>query len=103
MTSRNSSAAGLLTLVAVLLVTPCGAPASGDNGLAAEVDQTYILVTGRRLPFLYAISLEDAVIPANTLTENAIVGRSKVALDGLNGRPLGDPANLVVKSFWPVE
>jgi DNA-binding beta-propeller fold protein YncE len=57
---------------------------------------TYILATGRRLPYLYAISLADAVNPENTNTANAIVSRSKVALDRLDGRPLGDPANLVV-------
>jgi DNA-binding beta-propeller fold protein YncE len=57
---------------------------------------TYILATGRRLPYLYAISLADALDPANDLTANAVISRSKVALDRLDGRPLGDPANLVV-------
>ena len=68
------------------------------TGGAQEVDdeQTYVLATGRRLPFLYSISLADALEPANNNTANAIVGRSKVALDRLDGRPLGDPANLVV-------
>jgi DNA-binding beta-propeller fold protein YncE len=61
------------------------------------VDQSrYILATGRRLPYLYVISLEAALNPANDRTPNAIVGRSKVAAEALDGRLLGDPANLVV-------
>ena len=62
----------------------------------AAGQSTYVLAAGRRLPYLYAISLDAALDPANDHTSNAIVGRSKVALDGLDGRPLGDPANLVV-------
>ena len=96
MTSRHSLADCWPMILAILLVTPRGALAAEGDVLVAEDDQTYILATGRRLPFLYAISLEDAVNPANDLTANAIVSRSKVALDGLDGRPLGDPANLVV-------
>ena len=57
---------------------------------------TYILATGRRDPRMYAISLKDALRPANNGTPNAIVSRSKTALDRLNGRPLGDPAIVVV-------
>ncbi|MEQ9593171.1 MAG: hypothetical protein RLN86_11245 [Cyclobacteriaceae bacterium] len=56
----------------------------------------YILVTGRRLPYVYAISLEAALDPANHNTSNAIISRSKVALDRLDGQLLGDPANLLV-------
>ena len=56
----------------------------------------YILATGRRLPYLYVVSLEAALNPANDRTSNAIVGRSKVATEALDGRLLGDPANLVV-------
>ncbi len=89
MTSRNLLAKRWIALVAILQVLPAGA-------LAAEDDETYILVAGRRLPYLYAISLGDALDPANNLTANAIISRSKVAMDGLDGRPLGDPANLVV-------
>lgn len=82
--------AGLwIVLITALDVTSVGA-------FAAEDDETYILAAGRRLPYLYAISLSEALDPGNDLTGNAIVSRSKVALDGLNGRPLGDPANLVV-------
>ncbi len=61
------------------------------------IDQdTYILVAGRRLPFVYAISLEAALDPVNNNTSNAIISRSKVALDRLDGQLLGDPANLIV-------
>jgi len=56
----------------------------------------YILATGRRLPYLYVISLDAALDPANDRTAKAIVGRSKVATEALDGRLLGDPANLVV-------
>ena len=56
----------------------------------------YILATGRRLPYVYVISLDAALDPANDRTSNAIVGRSKVATEALDGRLLGDPANLVV-------
>ena len=78
-----------IPLIASLLAALCGAQ-------EVEEEETYILATGRRLPYLYAISLADAVEPANNHTANAIVSRSKVALDGLDGRLLGDPANLVV-------
>ena len=56
----------------------------------------YILAAGRRLPYLYAISLDAALRPANDRTSKAIVSRSKVAAEALDGRLLGDPANLVV-------
>lgn len=56
----------------------------------------YILATGRRLPYIYVISLDAALDPANDRTSKAIVGRGKVATEALDGRLLGDPANLVV-------
>ena len=62
----------------------------------ALADNTFILATGRRDPRIYAIDLEQALKPKNNNTPNAIVSRSKVALDRLDGRPLGDPANIVV-------
>lgn len=55
-----------------------------------------VLVAGRRLPYLYAISLDAALDPANDQTANAVIGRNKVALDRLDGQLVGDPANLVV-------
>ncbi|MEQ8314898.1 MAG: hypothetical protein RL839_05505 [Gammaproteobacteria bacterium] len=59
-------------------------------------EDTYILATGRRLPYLYSISLSAALDPANNNTSNAIISRNQVALPHLDGRLLGDPANLVV-------
>ena len=70
-------------------------------GAAIDAQRTvgqgrYILATGRRLPYVYAISLDAALDPANDRTSKAIVSRSKVAIEALDGRLLGDPANLVV-------
>lgn len=79
----------LTLVVGALLATVCGAQEAVSRS-------TYILATGRRLPYLYAISLDRAVAPANDNTPNAIVSRAKVALDRLDGQLLGDPANLVV-------
>ena len=56
----------------------------------------FILATGRRDPRMYAIHLKEALKTPNNNTPNAIVSRSKVALDRLDGKPLGDPANVVV-------
>ena len=61
-----------------------------------QADNTFILATGRRDPRIYAIDLEQALKPENNNTSNAIVSRSKVALDRLDGRPLGDPANIII-------
>lgn len=79
----------LTLVIAALLATVCSAH-------EAVSQSTYILATGRRLPYLYAVSLDRAVDPANDNTPNAVVSRAKVALDRLDGQPLGDPANLVV-------
>ena len=89
MASRSSLFQCVILMVVPLLPAPCGAQ-------EGEAQTTYILATGRRLPYLYAISLNDAIDPANNNTSNAIVSRSKVALDRLDGRLLGDPANLIV-------
>jgi DNA-binding beta-propeller fold protein YncE len=62
----------------------------------AFADKTYILATGRRDPRMYAIDLKKALRPENQNTSNAIVSRSKVAPDRLDGRPVGDPANIVI-------
>lgn len=56
----------------------------------------YILATGRRLPYLYVISLDRALDPVNDGTPGAILTRNKVALDRLDGQLLGDPANIAV-------
>ena len=62
----------------------------------ALADNTYILATGRRDPRMYAIDLQKALRPENNNTPNAIVSRSKTAPDRLDGKPLGDPANIVI-------
>ena len=62
----------------------------------AFADDTYILATGRRDPRMYAIDLKEALKPENDKTPNAIVSRSKTALDRLDGKLLGDPANVVI-------
>ncbi len=79
----------LTVVIAALVAITCSAQ-------EAVSQSTYILATGRRLPYLYAISLDEVLAPANDNTPNAIVGRAKVALDRLDGQLLGDPANLVV-------
>jgi len=40
--------------------------------------------------------LQKALRPENDGTPNAIVSRSKTALDRLDGKLLGDPANIVI-------
>jgi len=62
----------------------------------AMAQHTFVLATGRRDPRMYAIDLRLALLPENNNTPNAIVSRSKVALDRLDGRPLGDPGNVVI-------
>jgi YVTN family beta-propeller protein len=62
----------------------------------ALADNTFILATGRRDPRMYAIDLDEALKPQNDKTPNAIVSRSKTALDRLDGKLLGDPANVVI-------
>src|SRR2546430_10157178 len=64
-----------------------------QTALAAD---TFILATGRRDPRIYAIDLKEALKPQNNNTPNAIVSRSKTALDRLDGRPLGDPGNIAI-------
>jgi DNA-binding beta-propeller fold protein YncE len=75
---------------AALLVAVCGAAFAGED------TKTFILATGRRDPRMYAIDLAKALRPENDKTPNAIVSRSKTALDRLDGKRLGDPANVVV-------
>src|SRR5712692_9248760 len=73
---------GLLSLILV-----------AADALAREA---FILATGRREPRIYAIDLAAALDPRNNNTPNAIVSRSKVHPDRLDGTPLGDPANIVL-------
>src|SRR5882757_2621797 len=62
----------------------------------ALADNTFILATGRRDPRIYAIDFNAALNPRNNNTPNAIVSRSKVLPDRLDGTPIGDPANIVL-------
>ncbi|HEX4552981.1 MAG TPA: hypothetical protein VH249_03265 [Xanthobacteraceae bacterium] len=67
--------------------------AAAEPALAAD---TFILATGRRDPRIYAIDFKAALRTPNDRTPNAIVSRSKVQVDRLDGTPLGDPANIVL-------
>ncbi len=67
--------------------------AAADIALA---DDTFILATGRRDPRIYAIDFRAALMRHNNNTPNAIVSRSKVQPDRLDGTPVGDPANVVL-------
>lgn len=56
----------------------------------------FVLATGRRDPRIYAIDLEAALSPKNNNTPNAIRSRSLTSPRHLDGRRLGDPANIVL-------
>lgn len=62
----------------------------------AFADDMFILATGRRDPRIYAIDFKAALNRHNNNTPNAIVSRSKVLPDRLDGTPVGDPANIVL-------
>ena len=66
--------------------------AAAEPALAAD----FILATGRRDPRIYAIDFKAALRTPNNRTPNAIVSRSKVQVDRLDGTPVGDPANIVL-------
>jgi DNA-binding beta-propeller fold protein YncE len=89
---RRTAALG--TAIVALALTAL--PRAAIDAQPALGQRRYILATGRRLPYLYAISLDAALDSANDRTSKAIVGRSKVATEASDGRLLGDPANLVV-------
>ena len=66
--------------------------------VAADIvsaQETFILATGRRDPRIYAIDF-NAALKSRSATSSAIVSRSKVLPDRLDGTPLGDPANIVL-------
>src|SRR5215470_6761160 len=67
--------------------------AAAEPALAAD---PFLLVTGRRDPRIYAIDFKAALRTVNDRSPNAIVSRSKVQADRLDGTPLGDPANIVL-------
>ena len=77
------------SLLALLFMSAVGV----DVALA---EGSYILATGRRDPRIYAIDFDAALRPQNNNTPHAIVSRSKVLPDRLDGTPLGDPANIVL-------
>jgi DNA-binding beta-propeller fold protein YncE len=89
MPAARSTPIFFIVAVATLLGTAISAQETARQ-------RRYILATGRRLPYVYVIAFDAALDPANDRTSNAIVGRAKVAADGLDGRSLGDPANLAV-------
>src|SRR6516225_8428011 len=66
--------------------------AAAEPALAKD----FILATGRRDPRIYAIDFKAALRTPNDKTPNAIVSRSKVQADRLDGTPVGDPANIVL-------
>ena len=78
---------GILALLVSFIVA--------NAALAAE---KYVLATGRRDPRIYAIDFNAALNPRNNNTPNAIVSRSKVLPDRLDGTPIGDPANIVLSA-----
>jgi DNA-binding beta-propeller fold protein YncE len=90
----------LILMAAVLWSMPAAADDRGHEDHCkrdrAKRCKAYILATGRRDPRMYAIDLERALVPANQNTPHAIVSRSKPALDRLDGRPLGDSANIAI-------
>src|SRR3989449_10606127 len=79
----------IVPLIAFLLLLL----AAADIALA---DDLFILATGRRDPRIYAIDFSAALKRQNNNTPNAIVSRSKVHPDRLDGTPVGDPANIVL-------
>jgi DNA-binding beta-propeller fold protein YncE len=64
------------------------------SDFAFAEDGSYVLVTGRRDPRIYAIDLSAALRPENNGTAKAIMSRSLVNPKRLDGKLLGDPANI---------
>ena len=83
---KNSVSASLVAFSLLTLVIADVALARG----------AFILATGRRVPLIYAIDFDAALRPQNNNTPNAIVSRSKVHPDRLDGTLIGDPANIVL-------
>src|SRR5438132_1535817 len=76
-----------------LIAFPLLLLAAADIALASDL---FILATGRRDPRIYAIDFNAALKRQNNNTSNAIVSRSKVHPDRLDGTSVGDPANIVL-------
>ncbi len=79
--------------IASLIAFPLLLLVAADIALASDL---FILATGRRDPRIYAIDFNAALKRHNNNTSNAIVSRSKVHPDRLDGTPVGDPANIVL-------
>ena len=79
----------IVSLIAFLLLLL----AAADIALANDL---FILATGRRDPRIYAIDFNAALKRQNNNTSNAIVSRSRVHPDRLDGTLVGDPANIVL-------
>ena len=90
---RRALAPVAVTGLALAVATVLGAALDAQP---AAGPRRYILAAGRRLPYVYAVSLDAALDPKNDRTSNAIVSRSKVATEAMDGRLLGDPANLAM-------
>src|SRR5215831_6810781 len=67
--------------------------AAAETALAGN---SFILATGRRDPRIYVIDFKAALRTPNDKTPNAIVSRSRVQADRLDGTPVGHPANIVL-------
>src|SRR5256885_9559739 len=76
-----------------LIAFPLLLLAAADIALANAL---FILATGRRDPRIYAIDFNAALKQQNNNTSNAIVSRSRVHPDRLDGSLVGDPANIVL-------
>src|SRR5437879_11689115 len=69
--------------------------AAADIALANDL---FILATGRRDPRIYAIDFNAPLKRQNNNTSNAIVSRSTVHPDRLDGTMVGHPANIVLSA-----
>src|SRR5256885_10897153 len=76
-----------------LIAFPLVLLAAADIALASDL---FILATGRRDPRIYAIDFNAALKRQNNNTANAIVSRSRVHPDRLDGTLVGDPPNIVL-------
>src|SRR2546428_7789894 len=79
--------------IASLIAFPLLLLVAADIALANDL---FILATGRRDPRIYAIDFRAALKRHNNIAPIAIVSRSKVHQDRLDGTPVGDPANIVL-------
>jgi DNA-binding beta-propeller fold protein YncE len=87
----------IAVMLLVLLMHRDGMARGGSSVRPSSAkNHTVILATGRRQPLMYAIDLARALLPENQNTPQAIIARSKTALDHLDGRSLGDPANVAI-------